>query len=62
VKVAAGSYAGCVQTTEEGGRPPGSRYVSTYCPGVGMVLLEVTAAGGQAKAELKSYGFPVKIE
>lgn len=61
-KVIAGSYSGCVETVEEGGRPPGSRYVTTYCPGVGMVLLDVTAAGGEARAELKSYGMPVKIE
>jgi len=61
-KVLAGSYSACVQTLEEGGRPPGSKYAATYCPGVGMVLLEVQAAGGEAKAELKSYGLPVKIE
>ena len=62
VKVAAGSYAQCVKTVEEGGRLQGSRYAATYCPGVGMVLLEVQAAGGEARAELKTYGFPVKIE
>jgi hypothetical protein len=61
-KVVAGSYSSCVQTVEEGGRPEGSKYVTTYCPGVGMVLLEVHAAGGEARAELKSYGAPVKIE
>jgi hypothetical protein len=61
-KVAAGSYTGCVQTVEEGGRPPGSKFVTTYCPGVGMVLLEVQAAGGEARAELRSYGAPVKID
>ena len=61
-KVIAGSYSGCIQTVEEGGRPEGSKYVTTYCPGVGMVLLEVHAAGAEAKAELKSYGAPVKIE
>jgi hypothetical protein len=61
-KVLAGSYSSCVQTIEEGGRPPGSKYATTYCPGVGMVLLEVQVAGGEAKAELKSYGPPVKID
>ena len=61
-KVAAGSYSSCVQTIEEGGRPPGSKYATTYCPGVGMVLLEIHAGGGEARAELKSYGLPVKIE
>ncbi|MBX3263364.1 MAG: hypothetical protein KIS78_15760 [Labilithrix sp.] len=62
VTVPAGSYAGCLQTVEEGGRPPGARYETTYCPGVGMVLLVVRAGGSEARAELKSYGAPVKIE
>jgi hypothetical protein len=61
-KVLAGSYSGCVKTVEEGGRPPGATFTTTYCPGVGMVLLEVTAPGADAKAELKSYGAPVKID
>jgi hypothetical protein len=61
-KVIAGSYTSCVQTIEEGGRLPGAKFTTTYCPGVGMVLLEVEAAGSQARAELKSYGPPVKIE
>jgi hypothetical protein len=61
-KVLAGSYSSCIVTVEEGGRPQGSRYTTTYCPGVGMVLLEISALGNEARAELKSYGFPVKIE
>lgn len=61
-KVLAGTYSSCVQTIEEGGAVPGAKYASTYCPGVGLVLLEVTAPGNDIRAELKSYGFPVKIE
>jgi hypothetical protein len=61
-KVPAGSYTSCVKTVEEGGAlPPGKRYETTYCPGVGMVLLLVKAPVGQATAELKSYGKPVVI-
>ncbi len=62
VDVPAGHYASCVRTVEDGGRPPNSRYETTYCPGIGMVLLVVTAPGAEARAELKSYGMPVKIE
>jgi hypothetical protein len=62
VDVPAGHYASCLRTVEEGGRPPGSRYETTYCPGIGMVLLVVHAPGGEARAELRSYGAPVKIE
>lgn len=60
--VPAGKYTGCVRTVEEGGAlPPGKRYETTYCPGIGMVLLVVSAPVGQARAELKSYGKPVVI-
>ena len=59
--VPAGHFSGCVRTVEEGGRPPGARYATTYCPGVGMVLLEVAANGAQARAALKSHGPPVQI-
>ncbi len=58
--VPAGTYSGCVKTVEEGRQ--GARYTTTYCPGIGMVLLEVTAQGAEARAELKSYGFPQKVE
>ena len=61
-KVPAGSYTGCVRTVEEGGAlPPGKRYETTYCPGVGMVQLAVKAPVGEASAVLKSYGKPVVI-
>ncbi|MBX3231235.1 MAG: hypothetical protein KIT84_09860 [Labilithrix sp.] len=61
-EVPAGRYMGCVRTVEDGGAlPPGKRYETTYCPGVGMVLLVVSAPVGQARAELKSYGKPVVI-
>lgn len=59
--VPAGRFTGCVRTVEEGGRTPGARYATTYCPGVGMVLLEVSAGGAQARAALKSHGPPLKI-
>lgn len=62
VEVPAGKYSGCVRTLEEGGAlPPAKRYETTYCPGIGMVLLVVSAPVGQARAELKSYGKPVVI-
>ena len=58
VKVIAGSYASCVQTVEEGGRVGTTKsWVTTYCPGVGIVLLEVK---GEGRIELKSYGAPIQ--
>ena len=62
VDVPAGRFTGCLRTVEVGGRPTGARYESTYCPGVGMVRLVVSAPGTEARAELRSYGMPVKIE
>lgn len=62
VDVPAGHYAGCLVTVEDQGRPPGVTWETTYCPGVGMVLLVVKAPGNEARAELKSYGLPVKIQ
>ena len=56
------TYASCVQTVEDGTRPPGSRYTTTYCPGVGMVLFEVVTNQGDARGELKSYGAPIEIQ
>jgi hypothetical protein len=62
VDVPAGRYGACLQTVETGGQTAGKRYETTYCPGIGMVLLIVTAGGSEARAELKSYGMPIKIE
>jgi hypothetical protein len=56
------TYSSCVVTQEDGTRPPNSRYTTTYCPGVGMVLFEVVTNQGDAKGELKYYGPPIKME
>ena len=62
VKVPAGTYTGCVRTIEENGRMPGAKYVTSFCPGIGMVLVDITAPAGEAKIELRSYGLPIKID
>lgn len=58
ITVPAGRYSGCVQTLEErlGDRPV--RYVSTFCPDVGLVSLEAVGSASYEKAELKSYAPP----
>jgi hypothetical protein len=61
VAVPAGKYASCMETVEDGARTPGVKYVSTFCPGVGLVRLEVARGPNVARAELKSYGFPVVV-
>lgn len=60
--VAGKTYGSCIQTVEDGNRPPGSRYTTTYCPGVGMVLFEVVTNEGDARGELTSYGAPIRMD
>lgn len=62
MKVGDKTYGSCIQTVEDGTRPPGSRYTTTYCPGVGMVLFEVVTNEGDARGELKSYGAPIEMQ
>lgn len=56
------TYGSCVQTVEDGTRPPGARYTTTYCPGIGMVLFEVVTNAGDAMGELQSYGAPIAVQ
>lgn len=60
VTVAAGTFAGCVRTVEEGGQAR-ARFTTVYCPMVGIVLLEVESGTNAARVELKSYGSPVVL-
>lgn len=59
VSVPAGTYGSCLETVED--VVPEAHYRNTYCPGVGLVLLEVTSPRGHARVELKRYGEPVKL-
>jgi hypothetical protein len=58
VTVPAGTYAGCLTTVEESRDPP-KRAVSTYCPGIGLVMLEVESFGEDSalvRTELTYHG------
>jgi hypothetical protein len=59
ITVPAGTYGNCIETVED--VVPEAHYRNTYCPGVGLVLLEVTSPRGHARVELKRYGEPVKL-
>ena len=61
VDVPAGHFTGCLQTIEDrrGDRP--KRYATTFCPDVGVVVIEVQSGGDVVRAELKSYGAPTVI-
>ena len=57
----AGHHEGCVQTMEErlGDRPV--RYATVFCPGVGVVSLEVATGANYERAELKTYAPPMRM-
>lgn len=57
--VPAGTYAKCIETRETANEVS---YVNGYCPGVGLVRMEVQSARGNASAVLQRYGEPVRIE
>ena len=61
VEVPAGRFARCVETVEERGGDAPARYRTVYCPGVGMVSLDVEAGGVGERAVLQSHGPPVAI-
>lgn len=61
VDVKAGRFTGCVQTLEERRGDLPAKYATTFCPGTGIVLLEAASGGALERAELSSYGAPVKI-
>lgn len=56
------SYTGCVRTREERGGDRPAVWATTFCPDVGVVVLE---AGGKAdleRATLKSYAAPLQMK
>ena len=63
VSVPAGTFVGCLETTETGGQGPTSRViVTTYCPEVGIVKFSVNDGERQERFELKAFGPYIRIE
>ncbi len=61
IDVPAGRYSGCVQTLETRGGDKPLRVATTFCPDVGIVLLEAQSGGALESASLEYYGPPVQI-
>lgn len=61
VEVPQGHFDGCVQTLEErlGDHPV--KYATTFCPGVGVVMLEAASGASLERASLKSYAAPIDV-
>lgn len=63
VSVPAGTFVGCVETTETGVQGPTPRaIVTTYCPEVGIVKLSVDDGERRERFELKTFGPHIRIE
>jgi hypothetical protein len=63
IQLPAGSFSGCVETTEVAGAGPLLRtIVTSYCPDVGIVRFSVESAEEQQRFELKSFGPRVDID
>jgi hypothetical protein len=58
VDVPAGKFTGCIQTIEERLGDAPVKYATTFCPTVGVVVLEAASGANLERAELKSYGAP----
>ena len=62
VRVAAGHFVGCLETTEMDTRGESARsIVTTYCPDVGIVKFSVDDGERQERFELKSFGARVDV-
>jgi hypothetical protein len=57
----AGTFLGCVTTSEERGGDAPLRVTTTLCPDVGIVSLEVQSGGAVERAELVYFGPPVDL-
>lgn len=63
IKVPAGTYAGCIETTQvtPSSMTPEARTLTVFCPDVGITKLEVQDGhGGYARVQLKSYAAPIE--
>lgn len=62
IDVRAGSYRDCIRVVEDRGGDRRARYVTTFCPGVGVVVIEAQSGTAYERAELVHAGPPVNIE
>jgi len=61
VTVPAGTYQGCVKTTERRGGDRPLQIDTTVCPDVGIVVLQAASGDAFERLDLKSYGPPVDL-
>lgn len=61
VEVPMSHFEGCVQTLEERGGDRPVRYATTFCPGVGVVMLEAASGASLERASLKTYAAPIEV-
>jgi hypothetical protein len=59
ITIAAGTFTDCIVTIEERGGDVRATYSTTFCPDVGIVLLDVEGGMQHERAELRTHGPPV---
>jgi hypothetical protein len=62
IEVRAGSFKHCLRLVEERGGDRRARFVTTFCPDVGVVAIEATSGTAYERAELVSTGPPVRMQ
>ena len=61
VQVPAGAFTGCVVTREARAGDAPLVITTSFCPEVGIVLLDAAAGGHHERAALRSYGPPIDL-
>ncbi len=61
VQVPAGPFQDCITTREARGGDVPLTVTTTFCPEVGIVLLDAASGGQSERAALRSYGPPVNL-
>jgi hypothetical protein len=61
ITIAAGRFTNCIVTVESRGGDAPATYSTTFCPDVGIVVVDVEGGMQHERAELRSYGAPVFI-
>lgn len=61
VMAPSGVHEGCARVVEERGGDRPARFATTFCPGVGVVVLEASSGGALERADLAYVGPPLDI-
>lgn len=61
VDTPSGAHEGCARVVEERGGDRPARFATTFCPGVGVAVLEASSGGALERADLAYVGPPFEL-